>query len=82
MELFDKREPKRTEKHFRDLKCGDVYEDTEGNICICTEIADACDNGKCISWCDGNWDDYVTGGDELVYPLVASIIIHEYKNEE
>lgn len=82
MELFDKREIERTEKHFCDLKCGDVYEDTDGNICICTEIADICGNGKSIGWDNGDWDDYVTKGDELVYPLVASIIIHKYKNKE
>ena len=41
MELFDKREPKRIQKHFRDLKCGDMYENADGNICICTKAINA-----------------------------------------
>lgn len=82
MELFDRREPERIEKRFRDLKCGDMYEDGDGNICICTEVVNMCDNGKCISYDDdGEWGDYTVDGGDIVYPLVASITIHKYSNK-
>ena len=58
---------------FVNLKVGDVYEDSEGVICIKTSDSDVGNN--CICFVDDEWDENFEGQTTRVWPLRATITV-------
>ena len=66
---------------FQDLAVGDVYEDSEGVVCIKTSGNDYGDTpyGKCIAFVYDEWREEDEHRGEYVKPLEATITLHGYK---
>ena len=58
---------------FEDLPIGQVYEDTEGIVCIKTWYGDTEDN--CICYIDGKWESSLEGFTSKVIPLKTTLLI-------
>ena len=58
---------------FEKLKVGEVYEDTEGVICIKTSENDFDNN--CICYVNDEWEENLEGQTAKVFPLRATISI-------
>ncbi len=58
---------------FVNLKVGDVYEDSEGVICIKTSDNDI--DSNCICYVDDEWEENCEGVTAKVWPLRATISI-------
>lgn len=69
---------------FQDLAVGDVYEDSEGIICIKTSDEDYCDcsYGRCIAFVEEEWREEVEHKEAYVKPLEATVTLHGYKMKE
>ena len=68
---------------FQDLAVGDVYEDSDGIICIKTSDDDYGDSpyGKCIAFVSDEWREEDEHRGTSVKPLDATIILHGYKTK-
>lgn len=59
---------------FDKLKIGDVYEDSEGVICIKTSDVNLADN-NCICYVNDEWEENYEGQGAKVFPLRATISV-------
>lgn len=71
LKVVDKRTSDEKEVCFGDLDFGDVYEDSQGHVCI------KIDHAHCIYKADddGCWLHAFEDTEEVVFPLMASLII-------